>query len=695
MTGWSRAHWAALADTMLLAVRAHASPGHAQIVLPGPVGGYGRAVDGLEGFARTFLLAAIRLAGDPSDRLGLAEWYAAGIAQGCDQSGQESWIGLREHPQAKVEAASIALGLDLTRRQIWDRLAEPVRQRLVDYLAPVVGDTTYPRNNWLWFRIVVETFLRSVDGPWSPFDIAQDLALHDSFGRPDGWLADGDGRDFDHYTGWALHLYPTLWQRMRAARDLADQARRDRDRAALDRYLLDAAHLVGADGGPLIQGRSLIYRFAAAAPFWVGALADVPSSRPGALRRAASGIAQHFVAKGGVGADGVLSIGWHRPWPALAQAYSGPSSPYWAAKGFLGLILEPGHPAWQAVEEPLPVERGDFVRAIAAPGWLAHARAQDGLVQVSNHGTDHARPGDQVGDSPLYARLGYSTATSPLLDEAAWAAPLDQSACLVDAAGRASHRAGFSLVQLSAWPTSGASASRPPVDDAAAGASASRPPVDGPDLAVAVSTGLSHWLAPDLEQQRHGSGWTGRADPAGRLTVVSLVRSAWEVRGVHLGVLAEPDGSPEPAAAGGLRLRVGGWAVAGDETRPGGRTRTGPAASCAVTAGALTSWVADLTPGQCRVPSPGLARRADASPLGRTALVPHLDYPAVPGAWVWVLVGLARAGAEPGRAELAIAGDTITVTWPDGRVTATPLEITSEQPVPALAGVIGPGAQTE
>ncbi|MDR3107160.1 MAG: DUF2264 domain-containing protein, partial [Bifidobacteriaceae bacterium] len=276
ITGWSRRHWTQLADRLLLAVRRHASPRHALIVLPGAEGGYGRRVDGLEGFARTLLLAGFRLAGDPADPLNLAEWYADGIAAGCDPTSPERWIRPDEDPQAKVEAAAIALIMDLTRDQLWERLDALTRQRLVDYLAPVVGDQTYPRSNWLWFRVVVETFLRSVQGPWSAADIAADLALHDSFIRQDGWLSDGAGRSFDHYTGWALHLYPALWQRMRGAYDLADEQRRQRDRELLDRYLLDAAHLVGADGGPLIQGRSLIYRSAAAAPFWAGALSQVP-----------------------------------------------------------------------------------------------------------------------------------------------------------------------------------------------------------------------------------------------------------------------------------------------------------------------------------------------------------------------------------------------------------------------------------
>jgi hypothetical protein len=707
-TGWTRAHWAALADRMLLAVRPHASPGHARILLPGAEGGYGRDVDGLEGFARTFLLAGFRLAGAAADGVpssggpvaaddaptptplpppDLAEWYAAGVAEGVDPGSRNRWVRLTEHDQAKVEAASLALTLDATRDQIWDRLPFTVRERVVDYLAPVVGDRGFPRNNWLWFRIVVQTFLRSVGGPWSRDDIEEDLALHDSFAREGGWLADGDGRDFDHYTGWALHLYPTLWQRMDGARDLAADARRARDRDALAQYLADAVHLVGADGAPLAQGRSLIYRFASAAPFWVGAMAGAPTVPPGLARRAASGIVQHFVAHGAPNPKGLLTVGWHRAWRRLAQSYSGPGSPYWASKGFLGLALPATHPVWTAREAPLPVERGDVTRPVVAPGWLIHASAEDGIVQVLNHGTDHAREGDLTGDSPLYARLGYSTATFPLLDDASWRAPVDQSVTLVDPSGRSTHRAGMRTLVLT-------------VDD------------DGPGLAA--STHLAHWLAPARAQQHHGSGFQGEAEVAGRVTVLSIARAGWEVRGVLVEELA-PD-APAP-----LTLRIGGWAVAGPGTRWEQPARVGSAgaqgsaglpargAAAGAEAGGLESTVWDLSGGGV----PGMVDRGGASPLGTPAWVPHLDHPARVGAWVWTAVQLTRqASADEGEAThdrvgSAIVGvitpaqwsaatrpppaivhgpdRTITVTWPDGVTTRTawPPELPASSTRPA------------
>ena len=688
-TGWTRTHLAALADRMLLAVRPYASPGHARITPPGQPGGYGHDVDGLEGFARTFLLAGFRLAGEPDrDPLGLAQWYAEGIAEGTDPGSPHRWVRLDEHPQAKVEAASLAVVLDMTRPLIWDRLSDGVRQRVVEYLSPVIGDDAYPPNNWLWFRVCVETFLRSVGGPWSRDDIAADLARHDSFRRAGGWLSDGTQRAFDNYTGWALNLYPTLWQRMAGAQDLADDARRAADLAALDGYLGDAVALVGADGDPLIQGRSLIYRFASAAPFWAGAMAGVPSLPPGLLRRAASGIVKHFVQAGAPGDDGLLSIGWFGPCRELAQSYSGPGSPYWASKGLLGLALPPNHPVWTAREEPLPVERGDFTRAIAAPGWAVSATKADGIVRLANHGNDHASPGDLVGDSPLYAMFGYSTATAPFVDDGAYRRPLAQYVALAGLDGRLTHRAGFETIGCGA-------------DDG---------------VAWAASRQTAHWLDMPDEQVHHGSGYTGQAGVAGTITVVSLLRGPWECRLAHIDDLAadcaelrvagwplsQSEAAVDEAAWTALATVGGGEAYA--EVVGGTPVRAGDTAAARESQpsrepcgedGAWEPWAGwspppptptagrDLVSAISAVIGDGLVGPShvgvdtvpNANPLGTPSSVPVLIFPAERGEWSASLLTLGAVGQPTTCHRVAIEttadGWRITVTWPDGQSTWT------------------------
>lgn len=636
---WDRPAWTDLADRMLAAVRPYSSPNHARITLPGAVGGYGHAVDGLEGFCRTFLLAGFRIAGERGDGLDeLAEFYARGIAAGVDPDApdDERWVRLPEHGQAKVEAASTALILDMTRPWIWDRLSDRTQQQVVEYFSPVVGDHGYPKTNWLWFRLVVQTFLRSVGGPWSPDDVAADLALHDDLYRADGWYSDGYERSYDHYIGWAMHLYPVLWSRMSGAGDLAG-GRTATDIARLDRYLLDAIRLVGADGSPLIQGRSLIYRFASAAPFWVGALAGVPSLSPGALRHAANGVVAHFVSHGAPDGRDLLTMGWHDEWRQLAQSYSGPSSPYWATKGMLGIALPADHPVWTAPTEPLPVEAGDTLFAVRPAGWVASGTTADGIVRIANHGSDHARAGSLVGDSPLYARIGYSTATAPLLDEEGWTAPLEQAVALVDADGRPTHRAAMEL--LDAY-----------VEDG---------------VGIAGSSAAAHWLQPQPTTTHHGSGRDGAVTLAGRVTVFSLVRGPWELRLAQVGSVAD---DVDPST---LTLRIGGWPLVGEHAAVTG----GDQDAVAVTAGGLLSTLTPLLGGGVT----DVVRRPDASPLGPIAHVPTLTLPVRVGAWVAALVGLSGAGSTTEPCLLALDerddGLVAAVTWPDGVRTSSHLSV--------------------
>lgn len=643
-TGWTRPDWTALADRMLLAARRHASPSHALITPPGAPGGYGTSVDGLEGFARTFLLAGFRLAGESGrDPLGLLPRYADGIAAGTDPSSPERWVTPKEHGQAKVEAASIALILDLTRPWLWDKLDAGVQERVVEYLAQVVGDHEYPKTNWVWFRIVVEQLLASVGGPWSLEDMESDLAVHESFVRDDGWYCDGDERNYDHYCGWALHLYPILWSRMSGADGLAASRLPAYD-ARLDRFLLDAIRLVGADGSPLIQGRSLVYRFAAAAPFWIGAYAGSSALEPGRLRRAASGIVKHFADRGAPDEDGLLTLGWHHEWRRMAQRYSGPGSPYWSAKGMLGLALPADHPVWTSVEQPLPVEEADQLAVVRAPGWVLSSTTSDGVVRVYNHGTDHAHPGDRVGDSPLYARLGYSTATCPQLDEEGWDAPLDQSVVLLDGEGRATHRSGFQTLEVTTLN----------VED-----SHGRDHGYGHGAGVLASRSLCRWIDPDRSVPDHGSGRQGTARDAALVTTVSVVRGAWEVRCVRID-LTDAAGWSDVAA-----LRVGGWPVTAAE--PPSAHIDGVRASIV---GELTSVAVSLD----GFIEAGVHRAHDATPLGAWTSTPWLRANPRPGVWKIAALALGDARKAP-RAEISGSegAPTVSITWPDEAVTVAPL----------------------
>lgn len=608
-TGWTRAHWEATADRMLLAVRPYAGPGNALIGLPGPASRAGAWSDGLEGFARTFLLAAFRLAGAGGrDPHGLADWYAAGLATGTDPASPQRWPRLDEIDQVKVEAASIVIALHETRPWIWDRLDDPVRARILDWLAAFTG-AWVPDNNWVWFRAVAAAFSRSVGGTWDQGDIGHAIGRTENWYAGDGWYTDGDTRNFDHYNGWAMHLYP-LWY-CRIAGDLAEPGLHQRYRSRLRRYLWDAAHLVGGDGAPLFQGRSLTYRFAALAPFWAGALFDATPLAPGQTRRIASGMLRYFLAAGCLREDGTLPIGWHGEFLPIRQPYSGPGSPYWAAKGFAGLLLPADDPVWQTAEEPLPVERGDFTRVARAPGWVISGTSADSIVRVVNHGTDHAHSDRSDTYAPFYSRWTYATRTGPDLS-----GDVDSGISLIDANGQASQRRRLQPVQT--------------------------------EGRTGISRYQAHWPSADGQPSA----------PAPWLTTASVVHGCWEVRLVRIA----------PDAAGRWTLRIGGWAVAADEPP---EQQEAPGSASVSSADGLTSCVIALHGTML----PGVHRPAAPHAFGPQAAVPYLTStaPALPGETYAAAVALSADPAPLGEppcltVEAAKAGKVaVTVAWPNGK----------------------------
>ncbi|MFE9411788.1 DUF2264 domain-containing protein [Streptomyces sp. NPDC006704] len=424
-TGWTREHWERSADRLLLAVRPYATPGHGLIQLPGARPSWsGPHSDGLEGYARTWLLAALRVAGargeDPHGHL---ERYADGLVNGTQPplpSGElvpaspDAWPSLAEVRQALVESASIALGLRLTRPWLWDVLDDRTRQRAVDWLLPALGPSPVD-NNWWLFGLTVAGFLldAGIETDRAAATIERALERVDQWYLGDGWYSDGPNRSFDHYNAWALHFYPVLHAHLGDDQELLARYG-PRLRAQLEAH----SRLFGADGAPMPYGRSLTYRFAAAAAPWLGTLTGHTPLTPGATRRLASGTLKYFLDRpdgtGATDAAGLLTLGWHGPHPPAIQNYSGPASPYWAAKGYLGLLLPPEHPAWTAVEEPLPAETGDATLTLGPPGLLIQSTAADGLVRLHNHGSNNQLEGG--ADDPWYARFAYSTGTGPTSD---------------------------------------------------------------------------------------------------------------------------------------------------------------------------------------------------------------------------------------------------------------------------------------
>lgn len=606
-TGWTRSHWEALADHLLESAAAYAAPDFAQLRLPGRASWSGVVCDGLEGFARTFLLAGFRIAGARGvgvDRH--LERYARGLVAGADPAGPHAWPRITDCSQQMVEAASIAVALHETRPWLWDRLDPASQETVADWLGGFVGRRTWG-NNWRLFQVVVEQFLASVGAPFEQKEIDAALDAIEEWYVGDGWYTDGPGQNFDYYAGWAMHLYPLLWSRM-AGDD--DGGRGEVYRGRLREFLGQYVHLFGSGGAPVHQGRSLCYRFGSVAPFFLGALCDATPLEPGQTRRLASGVVRHFVERGVPDERGLLTLGWYDQFLPATQAYSGPGSPYWASKGFAGLLLPPDHPVWTAGEQAVPIDRSDQVVAMPAPGWLVHSTRHDGIVRLLNHGSDHNQPDPAPAeDDPHYAKLAYSSRTAPESAESAWRRTVDGHAALLAVDGTPTRRVRIERIAV----------------------------------------------ADRFAASRHRGTADGALDGKGEwcLETVSIVHGSWEVR-AHLAI-----GAP------GTRLRDGGYAVAGAAPLA---SCTGDTWATAANAVGLTSAVVGLH-GWTEA---ALSREVQANAFGSHSLTPYLlsdtrqDDETVHVGLVVLSGDRVDPDALRGSVEVTVDGRTVEVRMPDG-----------------------------
>ncbi|GAA3704531.1 DUF2264 domain-containing protein [Zhihengliuella alba] len=421
ITGYTREHWESAADRLLESAWRWASPSGAALNPPGPASASGPASDGLEGFARSMLIAAFRVAGSGgTDRRGWLARYARGLQAGTARPGDplpagtaaEPWPVIGDHfdgGQPMVEAASVALALRLTRPWLWDLLDPLVQERAVDWLSGALRAVPAP-NNWYLFPYTVAGFLESVGRGSEETRAARRraLALLEGWYGGDGWYADGEGRAFDQYNGWAMHFYPVL--------DAWMDGRTDVHVDRLETFLARFRYQFGSDGAPVYMGRSMTYRWAAGTAIAVGALTGRTPISPGQSRRLLSGSLRYFLERGALNEHGLPSLGWHGEHAPTVQDYSGPASPLWAAKAFVCLLAPRDSALWTATEELAPVERESRMLADPVPNFLIQATADDGIVRLHNHGSDKVRPYQEAGAAgadPLYARLAYSSATGP------------------------------------------------------------------------------------------------------------------------------------------------------------------------------------------------------------------------------------------------------------------------------------------
>ncbi|GAA1360676.1 DUF2264 domain-containing protein [Streptomyces beijiangensis] len=344
MRRWLQGYVTSLAEPLL----PHFSEGRARLRLGVNTAIHDDTAAELEAFARPLWgLAPLAAGGGTFEHW---EYWVRGLAAGTDPRHPEYWGEPGPHGQRIVEMAAIGFALALAPEKLWDPLTGPERERVAHWLRSALDQPT-TANNWLFFPVLISLGLDRVGVPYDRETVRTRLDRLETFSLGDGWYADGPTERRDYYVPWSLHFYGLLYAALAGDRD-PERAVRFRMRASL--FARDFQHWFADDGSAVPYGRSLTYRFAQAA-YW-GALpyAGVEALPWGVVKGHYLRHLRWWRQQPITTPDGLLSIGYGYPQPALAEQYNAPGSPYWALKTFLPLALPDSHPFWTAPELTAP-----------------------------------------------------------------------------------------------------------------------------------------------------------------------------------------------------------------------------------------------------------------------------------------------------------------------------------------------------
>jgi hypothetical protein len=316
------------------------------------------------------------------------------------------WGDIGHLDQRIVESADIAVTIWMSRERVFNKMTPAEQAQIIAWLAQVDGKGTYT-DNWILFTAMAQAVRNHLGFPSPEDDLDNRLMQIGEFYRGDGWYVDGPSDEFELYNAWMFGWHYLLWAWIDGDR------RPDHRQQVLERgrsFIAGFLHFFGANGSYPAWGRSIVYRFAALAPFAMGHFLKIAPDNPGLLRRVSSGCLRYFHDHGLFDPDGdFVRQGYHGDFPAAGEAYISPGSPYWCCHGLFALTFDADDPFWTATESPLPVEREDFELVLPAPGFVISGRKATSQVLLLNSRSGQEYDAPRHNYTPKYGKLTYST----------------------------------------------------------------------------------------------------------------------------------------------------------------------------------------------------------------------------------------------------------------------------------------------
>lgn len=290
--------------------------------------------------------------------------------------------------QLSVEAALVACSLAQLGETFVAQFSPAERTNIQKWLASC---TQVPerKTNHAWFTAVNQATRLKLSKRFPEFQgdenwMLEDLKALDALGETstaEGWYSDSpDQAIYDLYNFYVFPNFPLIWGGI-VGEQYPQWNEKFHSRVAT--FLETTPYFFAGNGSHPLMGRSLIYRWAVLSPLVLGYQQGLWPHSPGLLKRIVRKQLEYHWNLGCFDAErGKLRESYSADGtPAAREPYVDNGHPYWAMLGFSFLSIPKSDPFWTAKEEPLPVERGDYLLRFEGPKFLLKGSKKTGEVR--------------------------------------------------------------------------------------------------------------------------------------------------------------------------------------------------------------------------------------------------------------------------------------------------------------------------
>ena len=258
----------------------------------------------------------------------------------------------KPYSQKLVDAAYVAEGLLRSKEQVWPRLDNLTKQRLIKEMK--ASRCFKPADkNWLMFSAMIEAALLEFTGECNMKPITYALQKHKEWYKGDGWYGDGRRLHMDYYNSFVIQpmIMDVLDVMKRHGIEGADFY--DVQLKRFVRYAEQLERMIGPDGTYPPLGRSIAYRLGAfQALSQVSLMKKLPKNiKPAQVRCALTQAMKRQLVEGTFNKEGWLTLGFCGHQPRLAEKYVSTGSLYMCTLVFLPLGLDATDDFWSGKPE--------------------------------------------------------------------------------------------------------------------------------------------------------------------------------------------------------------------------------------------------------------------------------------------------------------------------------------------------------